>query len=228
MYSSSQKTIKIIVALLIIVFLYSCNNNSDTAKPHHEAVGDNQPVDSKPPGSVSDFEKSWIKKHVKSGMVVADIGCGGGRLTFLFGKEVGKEGKVFALDIDEKVLIQIKHKAVEKKLNKYDNVVVIKNTLTDTLLKPSSVDLSFVVASLWHARYPLEPDTKKMLKSVYDTTKPGGKLHVINGPFPVGEKINNHETESIVKNFQEAGFVLEKEPLIKERTRVIKFIKQKN
>lgn len=211
----------IFVYIFISIFLFGCNRNSEPKPPPVPVPEAPEATPDKPPGSVSNFEKSWIGKHVKSGMVVADIGCGGGRLTFLMAKEAKKKGKVYALDIDDKVLIQIKRKVIDKQINQYRNVTVKKNTLSSTTLPSDSVDLSFIVASLWHARIPLEAETKQMLKSIFDTTKPGGELHVINGPFPPNEIINENETTAIVNNFSQAGFMLKKKPFVKENHRLI-------
>ena len=220
-----KKTTPAIELILVIIFvaanLFGCNRSPEPKPPVEVVPSAPEQTSEKPPGSVSDFEKSWIGKHVKSGMVVADIGCGGGRLTFLMAKEAKKKGKVYALDIDDKVLIQVKRKVLDEQINRYKNVIVKKNTLSNTTLPSDSVDLSFIVASLWHARLPLEAETKRMLKSIFDTTKPGGELHVINGPFPPNEIINENETTAIVNNFSEAGFVLKKEPFKKENHRLI-------
>ena len=41
---------------------------------------------------------------LSSGKIVADIGSGGGYFSFLFAQAVGKNGKVYAVDIDPKLL----------------------------------------------------------------------------------------------------------------------------
>ena len=57
--------------------------------------------------------------YVKNGQVVADLGCGPGFYTLALADCVGDEGKVYAVDSDEKVI-----QALEKKMEKggYHNI----------------------------------------------------------------------------------------------------------
>ena len=49
--------------------------------------------------------------YVTAGQVVADLGCGSGHYTLAFAKRVGPDGKVYAIDSDEKVIRRVKEKA---------------------------------------------------------------------------------------------------------------------
>ena len=69
---------------------------------------------------VMDFVYPYIEKRIKKfgiqpGMTVVDYGCGPGRYTIRFTKLVGRQGKVFAIDIHELAI-----EAVKKKLEKYE------------------------------------------------------------------------------------------------------------
>jgi ubiquinone/menaquinone biosynthesis C-methylase UbiE len=62
------------------------------------------------------------KKHnvyVEQGRVVADLGCGPGFFTFPLAEAVGSQGKVFAVDSDEKAIRVVKNMATRKN---YDNI----------------------------------------------------------------------------------------------------------
>jgi ubiquinone/menaquinone biosynthesis C-methylase UbiE len=60
--------------------------------------------------------RSWynpeaILQGLQAGMVFADIGCGDGFFSILAAKKVGKNGKVYAVDIDSSAIEKLKRKA---------------------------------------------------------------------------------------------------------------------
>jgi ubiquinone/menaquinone biosynthesis C-methylase UbiE len=76
--------------------------------------------------------RKLVEPYVTNGQVVADLGCGPGFYTLALADLVGPEGKVYAVDSDEKAI-----QAVEKKADKrgYRNI--------DTHVSSAS-DLSFI------------------------------------------------------------------------------------
>jgi ubiquinone/menaquinone biosynthesis C-methylase UbiE len=80
---------------------------------------------------------------VTSGQVVADLGCGPGFYTLALAESVGSEGKVYAVDSDEKAI-----RALEKKANKrgYRNIEAHASSASDlSFIGDGSVD--FVLAN---------------------------------------------------------------------------------
>lgn len=72
--------------------------------------------------TISDKEKiEFIKKNIKPGMIVLDIGANIGFYTVLLSKIVGEGGQVFAFEPDEKNYIFLRHNT--KKLN---NVAIFR------------------------------------------------------------------------------------------------------
>ena len=61
---------------------------------------------------------------LKSGQVIADIGSGGGYFTLRFAEIVGEEGKVYAVDTDEKLLEFVNSNSKQKGLNNIVTVLV--------------------------------------------------------------------------------------------------------
>ena len=84
-----------------------------------------------------------IESYVKKGQVVADLGCGPGYYTLPLARCVGLEGKVYAVDLDEKCI-----RALEKKADKggYQNIEAHASSASDlSFIKDKSVD--FILAN---------------------------------------------------------------------------------
>ena len=74
------------------------------------------------------FETKIVKKEIKKGDVVLDIGANIGYYTLIFAKLVGEEGKVFAFEPDPTNFSLLK-KNVE--MNSYKNVVLIQKAVSN-------------------------------------------------------------------------------------------------
>jgi len=59
---------------------------------------------------------------IKSGSVVADVGCGSGYFTFHLAQRVGPAGKVYAEDLDPEVLRKIQARIVEDHLTQIETI----------------------------------------------------------------------------------------------------------
>lgn len=107
---------------------------------------------------------------LKTGQVIADIGSGGGYFTLKFAEIVGKEGKVYAVDTDEKLLEFVNSNAKQKGLNNIVTVLV-KDKLE---LPEESLDFVFMRNVTHHISNCVGyfKDLKKFLK-------PYGKVVVI-------------------------------------------------
>jgi SAM-dependent methyltransferase len=107
----------------------------------------------------------------KPGAVVADIGAGSGFMTQLFAKLVGPNGKVFAEDINPKLLEHISQDAAQEGLK---NVQTVLGKETSVELPANSVDLVFLCDAYHHFEYP-----RSMLASIYNALRPGGQIVLV-------------------------------------------------
>ncbi len=117
---------------------------------------------------------------IQSGSVVADVGAGGGYLTFRLAARVGSKGKVYAQDLDEKVLAQIRDRSVNEKLVQIETV---RGTEDDPKLPASALD-AIVVVDAFHEFTRADA----ILAGFYRALKPGGRLGVIDHTAPLGQK----------------------------------------
>lgn len=74
-------------------------------------------------------ETELIKKEVKKGYIVLDIGANIGYYTLIMAKLVGKEGKVFAFEPDPSSFEILKHNV---EMNNYENIVLIQKAVYNT------------------------------------------------------------------------------------------------
>ena len=105
---------------------------------------------------------------LKSGDVVADIGCGSGYYTRRLAKEVGTNGAVFAVDIQREMLDLLTNKLAAERIF---NVKPVLGTITDPKLPAASVDLILMVDVYHEFDHPFE-----MVEAMCRSLKPGGRM----------------------------------------------------
>ncbi|MDH5601868.1 MAG: methyltransferase domain-containing protein [Gammaproteobacteria bacterium] len=162
--------------------------------------------------------------QLKPGLDVADIGAGTGFYSFLFAKEVGPTGKVFAVDITKDFLTNINRIAKEQKLK---NIHTILSNQKDTLLEPGSIDLAFVCATYHHFEYP-----KTTLATIHRALRPGGKLVIIDFRKQAGISsgwVMSHvrsDKHAVIKEIEATGFKYESESEILKSNYFLRFKKK--
>jgi len=146
---------------------------------------------------------------IKPGTKVADIGCGEGYFTFRLAKSVGKQGLVYAVDINAPALDALKKQA---ELERLTHVVVVVSEPTDTKLQPESVDALFICDVLHEVTVA---DRLQLLKSAVRALKPGGFLHLIDYRKSRDVTFDPYEKliprDDLVRVCTEAGLLLDGE-----------------
>jgi len=101
--------------------------------------------------------------NIENGMVVADIGSGGGYFANEFSKKVGPKGKVYAVDVNEKSLDFISDNLEKKGIK---NIEIKLANPYNLDLPGKSVDLFFLRNVFHHLPEPVEyfKNIKKILK----------------------------------------------------------------
>ena len=109
---------------------------------------------------------------VKKGQAVADIGAGTGLFTLLFAEAVGREGKVYAVDIAPRFIAHIEKRAHEAGVRNVEAVLTGERSVD---LPPASVDLAFLCDTYHHFEHP-----RVSLGSIQRALRPGGELVVVD------------------------------------------------
>jgi ubiquinone/menaquinone biosynthesis C-methylase UbiE len=137
---------------------------------------------------------------LRPGMAVADIGAGTGLFTRLFADRVGPQGKVYAVDISPDFLAHI---ASEAKKRRHTQVVTIQGKHDSTNLPRDAVDLVFACDVYHHLEKP-----DKMLASIRQALKPGGRLVVIDF-----DRVEGKSAAFVLKHVRAGKEVFQKEIL---------------
>ncbi|TDJ79876.1 MAG: methyltransferase domain-containing protein [Planctomycetota bacterium] len=143
---------------------------------------------------------------IAPGMAVADIGAGTGLFTGLLAKEVGPEGRVFAVDISPVFIDHLRERSLEEGWSGVDMVLCTEKSAE---LAAGSIDLAFVCDTYHHFEYP-----RSTLASLFDALKPGGALVVLDFeriPGVSREWLLGHvraDKQTFTAEITAAGFVL--------------------
>jgi ubiquinone/menaquinone biosynthesis C-methylase UbiE len=111
--------------------------------------------------------------YVTNGQVVADLGCGPGHYTLALAESVGPEGRVYAVDSDEKAI-----RALAKKADKhgYHNIELYASSASDlSFIEDGSVD--FILANgLLCSMAPQQHESA--VNEMKRILKPGGQAYL--------------------------------------------------
>lgn len=146
---------------------------------------------------------------IKTGMRIADFGCGAGYWSVLFAQTVGQEGKITALDVLETALQSVQSKAKIDGVNNIETVRANLETFGSTRLADNSQDVVWLGNILFQSNKKID-----ILKEASRILKTGGKLAMMEwlpgtnfGP-PENLKLKPEAAKTLV---QSLGLKLEKE-----------------
>ncbi len=159
-------------------------------------------------GSLDNKWRRWLQNpqkilapYLTQGMKVLDIGCGPGFFTIEIAKMIGDNGKVFAVDLQEGMLNQIRNKITGTQLQ--SRVQLVKSE-KDGFNIPEKVD--FILAFYMVHEVPDKDNLFKKLKSVLSDN---GKFLFIE---PTLFHVSKKEFESSLQKAVNAGFKVSEGP----------------
>jgi len=175
--------------------------DNDSTRPHQSIEKLNEYIDP--------VRDSWQKPNqvleclkIRPGQVVADIGCGSGYFTFRLAREVGAEGKVYALDSD---IAAIYFMLDRIRRQKAANVHLLMSEEDSVGLDDHCLDLAFV-CDVHNFSKPgkVSRSADLFYQSIWDALKDQGRLAIIEGKnnVPIG-------ADDIIWGVRRSGFILE-------------------
>ncbi len=149
---------------------------------------------------------------LEAGDWVADIGSGTGLYTLLFAEKVGRDGQVFAEDIEPLFLDLVARRAAD---GDFDNVTAVLGREDDVTLPENSVDVVFIADT-----YHYFEDREAVMHSVFNAMKPGGSLILVEFNLEAGEERPDHKShvrfgkDAVVSELEFIGFSFDGETAI--------------
>lgn len=143
---------------------------------------------------------------LKNGQSVADIGAGTGYISWRMAQKVGREGRVYAVDIQQEMLDQLQKRMRDRGIQ---NVEPVLGTIQHANLQPNSIDLAIMVDVYHEFSHPYE-----MMKSIVTALKPGGRVAFVeyraeDPEIPI-KRVHKMTEPQVKKEAEAAGLVWEK------------------
>jgi ubiquinone/menaquinone biosynthesis C-methylase UbiE len=142
--------------------------------------------------------ESWQKPDqimdalgIADGSIVADVGAAGGWFTVRLARRVGPNGRVFAEDIQPRMIQMIERRLQRENLR---NVTPVLGTATDPRL-PDGLDAVLIVWTFHELEDPIA-----LLRNVSTLLKPRGRIGIVDfnpgagGPGPASDQRVDQET----------------------------------
>lgn len=136
--------------------------------------------------------------NLKTGDVVADIGSGTGLYSLMFAEEVGVSGRVYAEDIEPLFLDLVNQRADDAGI---DNITAVLGRENNISLPMGVADVVFIADT-----YHYFGDRQAVMKSVYDSLRPGGALAIVDYDLVEGE---SRAADKAHVRFGKAGVISE-------------------
>jgi ubiquinone/menaquinone biosynthesis C-methylase UbiE len=109
--------------------------------------------------------------NIPKGATVADIGAGSGYITALLARRVGPGGKVYANDIQVRMLDLLRRNMAQQK---FTNVEPVLGTINDPKLPANTIDLALMVDVYHEFSEPQE-----MLRGIRAALKADGRMALV-------------------------------------------------
>ena len=118
---------------------------------------------------------------IKEGMSIADFGSGAGYFTIILGRMVGEDGKVYALDIQETSLDNVRVKARAVDLKNIETIRTNLEVVGSSGLPDNSQDIVLLANILFQSDKKAE-----IIREANRVLKNGGRLVLIDWKFGTG------------------------------------------
>ncbi len=146
--------------------------------------------------------KRILKKHIRQGMTVLDLGCGTGYFTIEIAKLLNGKGKVIAIDVQEGMLEILKQKLKDSNLKQQ---IQILNNHEKSLGFTEKVDFILAFYSFHEMKY-----IDDIIQSLKEVAKPETKILISEQRVHVSKEM----FDCIISRMTNNGFIVCERPRI--------------
>jgi SAM-dependent methyltransferase len=147
---------------------------------------------------------------LRPGQTLCDIGAGPGYFALRAARRVGPTGRVFAVDVDPRILDALRARIEQAHL---ENVTPVLGLGTDPLLPPLSCDVVLIIDVYHHF-----PERPAYLRRLVGLLRAGGRLVAIDwqkGKTPIGPPAEHRVSrEEFLADAAKAGLHVVNEPTL--------------
>jgi len=169
-------------------------------------------------GSLDNRIRRWLQNpqkilgsYIEEGMTILDIGCGPGFFSIDMAQMVGKSGRVFASDLQERMLQKLRDKMQGTKL---EERIILHKCQENKIGISEKVD--FILAFYVVHEIPTQDEFFYEMESLL---KPNGQIFIVEPSFHVSKKA----FEDTIKKACEAGLtVVERPKLFLSKAAILK------
>jgi ubiquinone/menaquinone biosynthesis C-methylase UbiE len=136
-----------------------------------------------------------LKPYIDKGMTVLDFGCGPGFFTIDMAEMVGKNGCVFAVDLQEGMLEKLKGKIQGTEI---EDIIILHKSESGTIGLQEKINFALAFYVLHEL-----PSMDTFFQEVASLLKPGGQVLIVEPPFHV----NKSEFKSTLNKAKDAGLI---------------------
>lgn len=153
--------------------------------------------------------KRILKKYVRPGLTVLDVGAGEGYFSLAMARMVGSRGRVMAVDLQAEKLDLLRARAVEAGMGEGIETRVCTERSLNIDDYAGWFDFALACYVVHHAA-----DVEALMGEVYKALKPGGEFFIIEP----GHHASPKEIDAIEAAAQRAGFmIIDRRRLISNR-----------
>ena len=149
---------------------------------------------------------------LKPGMIIGEVGAGTGRMTMWLADRVGKNGMVYANDIERSALEHLRRRC---RRDGVKNIAIIHGRMEDPGFPEKSLDLAFMINVYHHLADPV-----LLIRNIRPSLKPGGVLAIVECDPDKVKWAEDHGCagkENMINDLKKAGFeVLRIETFLEE------------
>lgn len=150
------------------------------------------------------IEKLVERSGIREEMIVVELGCGPGVHTIDFARAVGKEGKLYAVDVRQEIVDRLERKLEQPEYEDINNIETKVASAYELPFSDESIDLVVMVCVLSEIR-----DKGKALKEIHRILKPNGILaiseNLVDPDYPLRKTTKKHCVQAGYKLVKASG-----------------------